>query len=197
MRLNCRVLLTFVSMLFFLAAPALAAPYQFVFTTAVDPGPTIPGVTGGDTLTVTVVVDNGGTSLLSQQWFIGDVVSSTASVGTYSAVYSAPHSYLVGTGGTAAFQTSATGVIEASNYFNISPNNTDTFSPTANSNTAFYSNAITDSQNRAAIFPTRNYQIPTGWSVSSAKVPVLGALGLFVLVAGLVLGGTRSLLRSA
>jgi len=50
----------------------------------------IPGTAFGDTLTISVIVDNGGSSLLSQTWGLPDFVSGTAAVGSYFASYATP-----------------------------------------------------------------------------------------------------------
>lgn len=53
-------------------------------------GSVIPGVSPGDTATVTVLVDNGGASTLSQTWALADVISASLTAGSYSASYSPP-----------------------------------------------------------------------------------------------------------
>jgi hypothetical protein len=67
---------------------AQARPVQFVFTSTIetlgDSGvPPIPGVLVGDTMTVTLLADNGVDSLASQEWLVGDLISAYVTAGSY------------------------------------------------------------------------------------------------------------------
>ena len=72
---------------------ALATPFQFVYTDTIDSiAGSFPGISAGDTFTLTVVANNGSSSAASQQWLPGDIVSALLSVegGAYSASYTPP-----------------------------------------------------------------------------------------------------------
>jgi hypothetical protein len=70
---------------------ASATPFQFVWTGTIQSVTgTLPGVSVGDTATLTVIADNGGSSTVSQEWFVDDVVSANLAVGTYVASYTPP-----------------------------------------------------------------------------------------------------------
>ena len=76
---------------------AAAAPFDMTFTSEVSElGGTGPAdarealgalLSVGDLLTITVTVDNGATSPLSQRWDLDDVVSATVAAGGYSGTW--------------------------------------------------------------------------------------------------------------
>jgi hypothetical protein len=81
----------FTALLVALASAAMTAharPVQFVFTSTIestgDPDSSpIPGVSVGDTMTVTLLADNGVDSLASQEWLVGDLISAYVTAGSY------------------------------------------------------------------------------------------------------------------
>ena len=62
---------------------SMAAPIEWVFTTTISGTPTIPGVATDNTFILAVIVDNGGSDLISEIWLDTDVVTASATVGTY------------------------------------------------------------------------------------------------------------------
>ena len=148
--------------------PAFLAQFVYTTTISASPAPAIPGVAAGDTLTITVIADNGGNSLASQDWLLADIVSVTATVGTYRATYRPPH-YLIGDI-EPAFSTDANGDLTIANYGNISSvSNTDVFSPTtADPDIKLYGNGLRDSQGRYAYYPNRYIGGPSGWALARA-----------------------------
>jgi hypothetical protein len=95
---------------------ALAAPFQFVYTDTVTAiSGSFPGISVGDTFTVTVVADNGSSSVASQQWLPGDIVSASLSIagGAYSASYTPPGDCVFG---GICFETDANGDLTQSFY---------------------------------------------------------------------------------
>lgn len=109
-----------------MATPAGAAPFQFVFTDTIF-GSTIPGISAGNQVTVTVTVDNGGNSLISQAWTAAQVVSAHLAAGTYSADYYPAFQEFPST----AFTTDGTGALLsvdfAGNTGPVNPSNADPF----------------------------------------------------------------------
>lgn len=110
-------------------SPALASPVEFVFHDTVGSWapcilnsscPLIPGVNFGDLVTVRVIADNGNSSLTAQTWSQSDVISATASVGTYTGTFNTPYySY------DPIFRTNLIGEIEKVAFFDIDIGNTD------------------------------------------------------------------------
>jgi hypothetical protein len=104
-------------------APASAAPVTFTFTDTVTVFGAVPGVSSGDTLVVKVVADNGNSSLISQSWVLADILSATATAGTYAAVFNPP--YFVN---PTLFSTNAAGAM-VSNWFDTDDLNADNVGP--------------------------------------------------------------------
>ena len=95
--------------------PALAVPLQFVYTDTIDSiVGSFPSISVGDTITLTVVADNGGSTAASQQWLVGDIVSASLSVagGAYSASYTPPGACP----GDICFETDASGDLTTAIY---------------------------------------------------------------------------------
>ena len=69
---------------------AYAAPITFTFQNDIVES-NAAEIAVGDIFTLTVVADNGNNSLVSQSWLKSDIVSATASVGSYSATFQPPH----------------------------------------------------------------------------------------------------------
>lgn len=159
-----------------LPGAATAIPVAFTFTDTIAAAPAIPGVSAGDTLTLTIVVNNGNATLLNQAWNLADIVSAVATVGTYSATYLPPH---VANPVEPVFQTNNAGAVLATRWLNLGPNNTDVFSGgLADADTFFGQNALKDSQGRLA-FLNGNVLTEAQWTV--AAVPEPTTLGLLAL----------------
>jgi hypothetical protein len=71
-----------------LASTANVTVYDFTATGTITDA-LIPGTTVGDLFTITVFIDNGNSTDLSQSWNVSDVLDFTLSTGTYFATYSA------------------------------------------------------------------------------------------------------------
>lgn len=69
------------------SAPAI--PFQFTYRGTTDLT-LIPGTNAGDPVVITVLADNGGSSVLSQSWNYDDLLYATLATGTYQATYGAP-----------------------------------------------------------------------------------------------------------
>ncbi len=110
----------------FTANIAMAEPYALRFTSTVISDPAPADVTLGDPLIINVVVDNGGSSQLSQTWDSDDILSVNFAAGPRYAINIA-NPTLVGPGGTIQtdhlgnvaavsadwYDSSATGVIDS------------------------------------------------------------------------------------
>lgn len=108
-----------------LAAPVQASPVQFTYTSTVTSS-TISGVSAGDTVTITLIADNGGSGLSSQSWMISDIISGALSANSYW------QSYIDGWYSAAshiAFTTDGAGNLTSSDFYGTtySPNHQDNF----------------------------------------------------------------------
>ncbi len=164
----------------FVAVGANAVPVQMTAVTTLNHSKTdIPGTTMGDTLTILVIVDNGGTSLLSQSWTVLNIVSGRVDVGTYTAFYTS--SFSAGSG----FTTDAAGLLTTAVFADLVGDVSDTFGTSAVG--ALFNDAVRDTQERLTRFgdavdqPNGNLSL---WSVAFVSVPEPGTLGL--IGAGLI-----------
>jgi hypothetical protein len=110
------------------AMSAQAAPVQFTFTSTITNSfadPEISGVSTGDLVTIKILADNGGSDLLSQTWTITDLISGSASAGSYT------QSYIDGwfDDSGIVFQTNASGNLTLTAFYGTtdSPNHQDSF----------------------------------------------------------------------
>lgn len=109
------------------ATDAAAAPFQMTFTSTVSSvTPSLDTlVSVGDLFTVHVVVDNGGTSALSQTWTFADHVSATLQAGVYfatitSGFYFPPTTQDSAGINAASFATDAAGNLTKAAFFGAS-----------------------------------------------------------------------------
>lgn len=158
-----------------------ATPAQFVFTTFVLGTTDIPGVSTGETVTLTVVADNGNSTLISQTWLPSDVQSVALSVGTYSASYPAPRTDPFSS--TAhVLSTSAAGDVVDAEIADIDGINTDVFG--SSTNVSLFTNAVQDFEGRMARFQHASTINPGRWTVTQIPEPstlALVSLGLVVI----------------
>jgi hypothetical protein len=110
--------------IFLFAGIATANTVQFVYISTVTSS-AIPGVSAGDSVTVKILADNGGSSLSSQSWTVADFISGSLRSGTYM------QSYIDGwfPFPTVLFSTDATGDIASADFEGTlySPNHVDSF----------------------------------------------------------------------
>lgn len=108
------------------ATAASAAPFSLTYTGSVTTvAASLAGfVSVGDTFTIDVIVDNGGTSTLSQNWTIADTVSATVRAGTYVGLWTAD---FYTDPSVTGFSTDATGDLTVASWFGTfdSPTSTD------------------------------------------------------------------------
>ena len=157
-----------------MAGAADAAMFKFNFTSTINSSPSIPGVSLGDTLTLEVIADNGGTSLISQNWGTTDVSSAALSVGTYSATY-------LTTFTLANFTTDLTGTLTVSSFNDSSGSNQDIF---GTGPSVVLTSAIVQDFNFGSAFFGPNVSDFNAWTVTAvplpAALPLMGT-GLAVL----------------
>lgn len=172
-----------VSMFFVVSTGANAVPVNVTFEgTATSVSVAIPGLQVGDTWTLSFVVDNGGTDLLSETWEQGDIVGIVA--GTSSGGYEATYS---GTGLDFFLQTDASGLFTNTATFSDinSIGNTDNVAGAAG---PIYTTVGPSADNGGFVFITSTTD-ESGWNVALADtgggdVPEPGAIA--ILGVGLV-----------
>jgi hypothetical protein len=144
----------------------------------------IPGTAFGDTLTLSVIADNGGSSLLAQNWSAAQILSATLNVGSYTALYTAPFF------STSGFATNGVGALTYAIFGDIAdPGNNNAVTDTFGTSTLgeLYGNYVVDTLGRYSAWSLGN-NAPninlSRWSVRVASVPEPGTLSLFA--AGLI-----------
>jgi PEP-CTERM motif len=85
-----------------------------------SPAPTIPGVSANDVATITVIADNGGTSLDGQSYFQSQVISAVFRAGSYVATFAFP--FFVN---DPLFTTGPTGIVVNAGFFDLDNGNSD------------------------------------------------------------------------
>lgn len=182
--------LTFMVSLFMLPSLAYSVPVTFTFSTTVGSS-AISGVSASDVITVQVIADNGSASLVSQTWLATDVLSATASAGTYQATYITPFYDF-----RDSFTTDASGLLSSVGFGDVDNNNQDIFG--TGGMVALGSDALRDFYGNLAFFSGCAVPPGTGpncstdislWSVTIAPVPLPPSLlllgsGLLGLVWG-------------
>ena len=168
-----RVLTALVGCLLLSAGPAHAIPIEFTFTDTLQSS-TIPGVLDGDTVTVTIIADNGNATLISQQWFQADVLSATVTAGGYSGTFAAPYLFF-----DPLFRTDASGVLDLTLFFDTDNGNTDNLGGSAQ----FLDDAImtTAGGGGVALFVNVRSSQPGSWVAAPASVPEPSTLWLLGL----------------
>ncbi len=184
-----------------------AAPYYMTFTSTADNSqfgaPYVDNVMAGDSVVVTVVVDNGGSSSLSQTWQASDVVSVTFNFGGGAHITTFDPN---GTDGldstTGTFTTDASGALTAvpsswtdqTNVNVVSTNSSQT--PNAWFLNSMNDKYYTDAFNNAVGIPDDTENInPANWSLSStppAAVPGPSAPAIALMLAAAAWWGRRS-----
>ncbi len=156
---------------------AQAAVYDFTFTDQIATA-TTPGIAVGDPFVVHLFADNGGSSLVSQTWVVGDTMGFTIDAGTYHASYSQ-----VWTGGF-DLRTDASGNVSVANFYGTEPtsSNTDNFGSWI-ADTVFGDGSFTDYNGNTNTILAGSFTNPSAWTVAAAvpgTTPIPASLPLFV-----------------
>lgn len=143
-------------------APAQASVVAFTLTDTVK-NATIPGVNNGDTITITVVADNGNDSMYGQGWTYDDLISATVTVGSYSqyhagGFFNAPYAY--------AFQSFADGSLSGYGFAGTTHAGTHIDSFGTGSPIYMYSTGIMDFYGNYAALVTAYTNFSTAWVFS-------------------------------
>ncbi|WP_270935328.1 hypothetical protein [Falsiroseomonas oryzae] len=159
------------------AGGALAAPFVMTFQTTVTnvispllPSP-VPGVNDGDLLTLRVVVDNGGTTTISQSWNASHIVSAIATVGSYVATFNSPFQGSF----DPIFRTDASGAFTRTFFYDTDANNTDNLGP---GSPQFFANVLEVSTGARLDYAGQPDE-RSNWTISAVAVPAPGAAVLF------------------
>ncbi len=176
---------------------AQAAVFDFTFTDTISSAST-PGINVGDTFTVHLFADNGGSSAANQTWNLADLQGFTIHAGTYSASYST----VFESPATGNFQTDAAGVVTSVQFFGTSnsSNNTDNFGSWT-ADTVFGDASFLDYLGRGNTIAASTFTNADQWTVGLAgTVPEPASWALMLIgfgAAGSALRGRRGLAAAA
>lgn len=170
--IGCAVAVTLAS-----ASLASAAPVVFEGTFEITQviGLNTAGLSAGDDVVFTIIVDN-GSGLAANSWSNSDVVSATAASDSYVATFNAPYFPI-----DPAFTTSLAGAVTAAAWFDNDTNNADT---TGAGSPKTLGAGLQAGDGTTYSFPTRGINDPSKWT-ASLVTPVPLPAGLPLLVAGL------------
>jgi hypothetical protein len=183
-----------------LAGTAEASPFTVVWTGTVS-GSSVTGIAPGDAATITVTLDNGGTSMASQTWGAADVQSAAFAFGSTLTTFVAPFGGSLSF--TGSYTTGAGGVLNSvPSFFGGYPGGTDYTSNLAETpdgftldgaNSMFFANNYSSLVDLDNVGSLRN---PAAWTLSpaggGAVIPELdaaastGALTLLLGALGLL-----------
>ena len=107
--LKLSALLSFLSISSFV----VAAPFTVTYTDTVLASSTIPPYNTGEAFTISIVLDNGGTSVASQTWTSADITSITFTINDAPDTITTVFSPISLTTSTGSFVTNAAGVLTA------------------------------------------------------------------------------------
>ncbi len=168
------------------SASVQASPFQFTYTGTVSSVNNIGGLaTVGDAVTVNVIVDNGGTSAISQNWAVTDTVSAVFTAGSYVATFLSDW-FSYGSG----FTTDALGDLTTAEWYG-----TQMSTGTDNFGTGVYlSNVGASNSNGRNIYASSNFELSTfsGPIAVASSVPEPATIALLGLgLAGIAIGKRR------
>lgn len=163
-------------------AGAAAVTFEGTFEITQVIGLNTAGLTAGDDVVFTIIVDNGG-GLAANSWSNSDVVSATAASDAYVATFNAPYFPI-----DPIFSTSLAGSIAAASWFDNDANNTDT---AGSGSPMTLGSGLQAGDGTTYVFQTRGINDPSKWTATVVTAVPLPA-GLPLLLAGL---GGLALLR--
>jgi hypothetical protein len=161
-----------VSVCLAISTAAGASVYDFTFTSTITSA-TTPIIAVGDTFTITLPLDNGGSTLVSQTWRGADAISGfTIDAGAYHASYSTLFPGLL-------FKTNASGALTVTRFRGTDPTsiNQDNFGSFVG-DVVFASPFFFDFFGRQDNYAARPSKV-ADWTVTAAATPLPAALPLF------------------
>ena len=164
------------------AVPVQANLYKFTFTDTISAA-TTPGIDVGDTITLALFADNGGTTSVNQTWNLSDLQGFTIKAGTYSATYSKVFEFPA----TGNFVTDATGTLVTTQFYGTSTasNDTDNFG-SLTGDIVFGDASFLDTVGRGNQVAANTFTNPGSWTVSAAGVPEPASWALMIAGFGVV-----------
>jgi hypothetical protein len=161
---------------------ALAAPYCFQYTDTISSSGTLPtGLAIGDSATITVKLDNGGTSLNSQTWNSSHLQSVTFDFknGTVKTTFSSPWGGNGLNGSSGSFVTDGAGALTAvmSDWHDNNGLGTDYTTNSSNTPFTWYLNGANseyyETSRRVNLTNVTNVTVASSWS--NVTCPVVSA----------------------
>lgn len=175
---------------FMLCGGANATEYEFTFTDTIFTAAT-PGIAVGDTMTLHLFADNGGSTAVSQTWNLDNLLGFTIHAGAYSASYST----VFPSPTTGNFVTDASGMMSSVNFMGTSgsSHNTDNFGSWIG-DSVFTGGDFCDFFSRCNYVSTYSFNNPSMWTVAVAPtIPEPSTWALMLLgFAGLGVAGYRA-----
>lgn len=193
---------------------AVAAPFTVTYTDTLSGGSDTPPFNTGEAFTISIVLDNGGTSAASQVWTPADVVSITFSMNDAPNTITTVFSPVVYSSSTGTFTTDAAGVLTAvpSNLTDINGSNrVPGFSTVASTNdpatpTSFFINGgngvyhnstnVGVSNNTASMTNVANNIIAANWTNPAAAATAVPTLSQWAMILLIMLLMTVGLLKT-
>ena len=162
---------------------ANAGLISFTYDSTVGSGTTMPGVTEGESLNFNLVLDNGGTTVVSQTWDFSDFVSldvTTSGGYSFSSFGAGSGSFTTDAGGNVVGMSDWRTWQQASGFDSITGDI---------SNAAWWlngrNNVLRNMENRKGVYDANVSAInmPSSWSVNDASnsVPEPSTLAIFAL----------------
>jgi len=164
-----------------------AKEYVFTFTDTISTAST-PGISVGDTFTLKLDADNGGSTDVSQTWNLADLGGFTITAGSYAATYSQVWDNPT----TGNFVTDAAGMMSSVTFYGTNPNshNTDNFGSWTG-DTVFGNAEFCDYDGRCNNIAAGGFNNAAAWTVS-AGVPEPSTWAMLLIgFAGLGFAGYR------
>jgi hypothetical protein len=171
MKNSTRSILAALIVFIVMSANAEANVYDLTFASTISAADT-PGILAGNTFTINLFLDNGGSTVVSQSWSGTDAISGFAiDAGTYHGSYSTLLANW-------SFQTDASGALTLTNFFGTATtsNNQDNFGSFQGNDV--FGNEFVDALGRVNHFAQRLTNV-SSWTIAPLATPLPTTLPLF------------------